>query len=94
MDKEQNGLEISIRGGCLSPRQRQVMERLASGSTTRGIAREMRCSIGKVINEIRNTYTSVGVHSKAAALVVLVAAGEIDAHEISKSIHRYTPQDY
>jgi DNA-binding NarL/FixJ family response regulator len=52
----------------LTVREREILEALADGATTAGIARELAISSATVQSHVRNILTKLGVHSKVEAV--------------------------
>jgi DNA-binding NarL/FixJ family response regulator len=52
----------------LTVREREILEALADGATTAGIARELAISSATVQSHVRNILTKLGVHSKVEAI--------------------------
>lgn len=69
----------------LTPRQRQLLARVAVGATNRQIARELGLSEGTVRKHLENIYARLGVGSRTEALArvrggdALTGAGELPA---------------
>jgi len=59
----------------LTPREREVLERLVAGQTTSRIAREMHVHYSTARTHIQNVLTKLGVHSKLAAVTFAVRNG-------------------
>jgi len=52
----------------LTVREREILEALADGATTAGIAGELAISSATVQSHVRNILTKLGVHSKVEAV--------------------------
>ncbi len=59
---------------CLSPRQRDVLELLATGADRAAIAASLGVSVGTVRTHLRDAFSRLGVHSSIAAVSVVVRA--------------------
>jgi PAS domain S-box-containing protein len=62
----------------LTPRQRDVLELLARGSTTDQIAMELHIARETVRNHIRAVLAALGAHSRVEAVAAARAAGLVD----------------
>jgi DNA-binding CsgD family transcriptional regulator len=54
---------------CLSPRERQVLERVADGGTNAEIAWLLEISPETVRKHLENAYAKLGVHNRTAAVI-------------------------
>lgn len=59
---------------CLSPRQRDVLELLATGADRAAIAASLGVSVGTVRTHLRDAFIRLGVHSSIEAMSVVVRA--------------------
>ena len=59
----------------LTPREREVLERLVRGQSTSAMAREMGVAYSTARTHIQNVLTKLGVHSKLAAVTFAVQHG-------------------
>lgn len=59
---------------CLSPRQRDVLELLATGADRASIAAALGLSVGTVRTHLRDAFIRLGVHSSIEAMSVVVRA--------------------
>jgi DNA-binding NarL/FixJ family response regulator len=59
----------------LTPREREVLERLARGESTAVMANEMGVAYSTARTHIQNTLTKLGVHSKLAAVTLAFQHG-------------------
>jgi DNA-binding CsgD family transcriptional regulator len=62
----------------LTPRQRDVLELLAQGSTTEQMAEELHIARETVRNHIRAVLRALGVHSRVEAIAAARAVGLLD----------------
>jgi DNA-binding CsgD family transcriptional regulator len=73
-------LAVADRGAaCLTPRELEVLGRLASGFTTREIASELAVSVPTVERHITHIYTKLGARGRADATAIAIKAGLVDA---------------
>jgi DNA-binding NarL/FixJ family response regulator len=61
--------------GRLSPRETEVLQLLAGGTTTAVVARELHLSINTVRNHIQAVLTRLGAHSKLEAVAIAIKDG-------------------
>ena len=54
----------------LTPRQREILDLIASGTSTTEIAEELTLSIETVRNHVRSVLSALGVHTRLEAIVV------------------------
>lgn len=59
----------------LTQREREVLELLAQGSTTQGIASTLVLSLHTVRNHVRNVMTKLGAHSRLEAVAIALREG-------------------
>lgn len=62
-------------GPALSPRERSVLQLIASGRTNPEIARELQISEQTVKTLVRRAFTKLGVHRRAEAVATATARG-------------------
>lgn len=62
-------------GGDLSPRERQVLDAMASGATNRAIGAELFLSVNTVRNHVQQVLLKLGAHSKLEAVAIAVREG-------------------
>ena len=65
--------------GRLSPREREVLQLLAHGRTNEAAAGELFLSEETVRTHVRNAMRKLGAHTRLHAVVLALAAGEIQA---------------
>ena len=63
----------------LTPRERELLQRVAEGGTNKTIAREMHLSVNTIRNYVQALLTKLGAHSKLEAVAIATRAGLIDA---------------
>lgn len=68
---------IELAGKRLSPREREILERVARGADGRQISHELFISPETVRTHIRNTLTKLGARTRAHAIAVALHTGEI-----------------
>lgn len=74
--------EGSLRGpGVLTPREREVLERLALGRTGSEAARELGISPETVRVHVRNAMRRLGARTRVQAIGLALASGEIGVEE-------------
>lgn len=82
VDRLSSGTNPSV---VLTDREREVLQLLAQGSTTQGIADTLVLSLHTVRNHVRNVLTKLGAHSRLEAVAVALRQGLIapphDANE-------------
>ena len=71
-------LPAEIKQVRLTPRQRDVLDLLAKGTTTDQIATELHIARETVRNHIRAVLASLGAHSRVEAIAAARAAGLLD----------------
>jgi DNA-binding CsgD family transcriptional regulator len=62
----------------LTPREHEVLERLAAGEDAAQIARELALSVYSVRGHIKSLLRKLGVHSQLQAVVVATRRGIVD----------------
>jgi DNA-binding NarL/FixJ family response regulator len=62
----------------LRPREREVLERLARGESTREIAAELVLSVETVATHVRNAMRRLGAHTRSHAVAIALRAGAIE----------------
>jgi DNA-binding CsgD family transcriptional regulator len=67
---------LPITSEKLTAREREILALVAAGNTTAMIAAELWISAGTVRKHLDNVFAKLGVHTRAAAVAVLAAAGE------------------
>jgi len=74
--------EVRMRQGerrpTLSPREREVLERAATGLSAPAIARELSISTATVKTHLRNIYDKLGVSERAAAVAEAMRRGLLE----------------
>jgi DNA-binding NarL/FixJ family response regulator len=65
--------------GRLSPRERVILARLATGASTACVARSLRITQQTVRAHVRSILRKLDAHSRLAALAMVEAGGELDA---------------
>jgi two-component system nitrate/nitrite response regulator NarL len=63
---------------ALSPREHEILERTASGSSAPDIARELHISTATVKTHLRNIYEKLGVSERAAAVAEAMRRGLLE----------------
>jgi DNA-binding NarL/FixJ family response regulator len=58
--------------GKLSPRERQILQRIAAGETNQEIATELELSVRTVNNHVTTILEKLDQHSRAAAVAVAI----------------------
>jgi DNA-binding NarL/FixJ family response regulator len=61
----------------LTPRERQILEQMATGATPEQIAQTLRMSPHTLRTHMQNILTKLGVHSKMEALVLAIRHGTV-----------------
>lgn len=61
----------------LTPRERQILEQMATGATPESIAQTLRMSPHTLRTHMQNILTKLGVHSKMEALVLAIRHGAV-----------------
>lgn len=69
------GKASDVRSGALTPREREVLQLLAEGLSTRDIADRLVVSVSTVRNHVQSILTKLGVHSKLEAVTVAARQG-------------------
>lgn len=62
----------------LGPREREVLQALASGQSTAEVAAALRLSVHTVRSHLKNSMAKLGVHSKLEAILVATKKGLIE----------------
>jgi two-component system, NarL family, nitrate/nitrite response regulator NarL len=75
---EQVRLRHSIVGPRLTPREREILSRVASGASAAAIGRELFISAPTVKTHLRRIYEKLGVTDRAAAVAAALRQGLID----------------
>jgi DNA-binding CsgD family transcriptional regulator len=65
---EHQGYKLLMKSGSLSPREREVIERVAQGQTDKEIARQLGLSINTIIGYVRSARQKLGASNRAAAV--------------------------
>lgn len=65
-------------GDDLTPREHDVLRRLAVGETTRTIAEELFLSVNTIRNYVQSILTKLGAHSKLEAVSIAVREGLVE----------------
>jgi PAS domain S-box-containing protein len=79
-DKDKgNGNEHEAGTGVLSPREHQVVELLANGSTGEQVAEQLGISPATVRVHVRNATGKLGANTRTQAVAIAVARGEVAA---------------
>jgi PAS domain S-box-containing protein len=76
---EGNGSGQKAGQGVLSPREHQVVELLASGSTGEQVAEQLGISPATVRVHVRNATGKLGANTRTQAVAIAVARGEVAA---------------
>ncbi|HEU5033596.1 MAG TPA: response regulator transcription factor [Mycobacteriales bacterium] len=64
----------------LTPREREVLSRLAAGHATSRIARDLSITVHTTRSHIQNLLTKLGVHTKLQAVALAVNSGMIEPY--------------
>jgi len=67
----------------LTPREREVLERIARGLTNRQIAQELFVSLNTVETHRRHILEKLGVHSRAGLVAQALERGLLGDHPIT-----------
>jgi DNA-binding CsgD family transcriptional regulator len=78
-DGNGNGSRRKPGTGVLSPREHQVVELLASGSTGEEVAERLGISPATVRVHVRNATGKLGASTRTQAVAIAVARGEVAA---------------
>jgi len=70
----------------LTPRERQILERMATGASAPEIARALGMSPHTLRTHVQNILTKLGVHSKMEALVLAIRHGVVTTVDISEDV--------
>ena len=62
----------------LTPRERELLQRVAEGGTNKAIARELHLSVNTIRNYVQALLTKLGAHSKLEAVAIATRAGLIE----------------
>ena len=65
----------SSQGPAMSPRELQILERLANGASSPAMGRELNISTATVKTHLRNVYEKLGVSDRAAAVAEAMRRG-------------------
>ena len=63
----------------LTPRERELLQKVAEGGTNKTIARELHLSVNTIRNYVQALLNKLGAHSKLEAVAIATRAGLIDA---------------
>jgi DNA-binding NarL/FixJ family response regulator len=75
--QQEGGLEQRMRR--LTPRELQILQRIADGETNAQIAKELKMSPNTLRTHTQNVLTKLGVHSKLDAIVAAIRHGKVTA---------------
>jgi len=67
--------EAKIKGSVLTPREREVVRRVALGASTRRIAADMFLSPATVRSHVRNAMVKTGAHTRAQLVAIVLGDG-------------------
>lgn len=70
-----SGAEGKTRGSVLTPREREVVRRVALGASTRRIAADMFLSPATVRSHVRNAMVKTGAHTRAQLVAIVLGDG-------------------
>jgi DNA-binding NarL/FixJ family response regulator len=70
---------IEQRMGRLTPRELEILQRIADGETNAQIAAELQMSPNTLRTHTQNVLTKLGVHSKLDAIVAAIRHGKVTA---------------
>lgn len=70
----------------LTPRERQVLERMATGASSEEIARALGMSPHTLRTHIQNILLKLGVHSKMEALVLAIRHGLVTTVDLTEDV--------
>jgi two-component system NarL family response regulator len=70
----------------LTPRERQILERMATGASAPDIARALGMSPHTLRTHTQNILTKLGVHSKMEALVLAIRHGVVTTVDVSEDV--------
>jgi DNA-binding CsgD family transcriptional regulator len=65
-------------GGALTPREREVVRRVAHGRSTPQIAADLSLSPATVRSHVRNAMVKVGAHTRAQLVALVLGEGLVD----------------
>ncbi|MGZ8513337.1 MAG: response regulator [Candidatus Limnocylindria bacterium] len=68
----------------LTPRERQILDQMAAGTTPEGIAQALGMSPNTLRTHTQNILTKLGVHSKMEALVLAIRHGTVATVDLSE----------
>jgi DNA-binding CsgD family transcriptional regulator len=67
----------------LTPREIQILHRIANGRETRDIAEEFGSSPETVKNQLTSCYRKLGARNRVHAVVLAIRAGVVDLEDFS-----------
>ena len=70
--------------GRLTPREREILDQMATGASPDGIARALEMSPHTLRTHTQNILTKLGVHSKMEALVLAIRYGAVSTVSLSE----------
>ena len=76
--QQEGGLEQRMRR--LTPRELEILQRIADGETNAQIAKELQMSPNTLRTHTQNVLTKLGLHSKLDAIVAAIRYGKISAN--------------
>jgi len=82
--------ELAQRVERLTPRELEILQRVAAGETSVDIANELGMSRHTLRTHIQNVLTKLGVHSKTDAVVAAIRFGKV---KTSDKLPRTTDAD-
>ncbi|HEU4355839.1 MAG TPA: response regulator transcription factor [Actinomycetota bacterium] len=67
----------------LTPRERQILERMATGMSSEAISKSLNMSPHTLRTHMQNILTKLGVHSKMEALVIAIRHGAVSTVDLT-----------
>lgn len=83
--------ELERRAERLTPRELQILERMARGTSSEGIAQDLGVSRHTLRTHVQNILTKLAVHSKTEAVVAAILTGKVTPPDLAGT-DRDTPE--
>jgi DNA-binding NarL/FixJ family response regulator len=77
----------------LTPRETQILERMATGATPEQIAETLGMSPHTLRTHTQNILTKLGVHSKMEALVIAIRHGAVATVDLTEELSQHLSED-